>query len=111
MTSRREFLKVTGAAGTGLVLGCYLEAKPRPGERTNPEFHPNAFLALRPDGTVRITIPKTEMGQGVRTALPLVVAEELDLDWSRIEVVTAQPGLEFKSMQTGGSTSVSSTWA
>jgi len=50
------------------------------------------------------------MGQGVRTALPMALAEELDLDWSRIEVVNANPGPDFKSMQTGGSTSVSGTW-
>jgi CO/xanthine dehydrogenase Mo-binding subunit len=110
MTSRRDFLKVAGAAGTGLVLGLRLEAKPRPGDTTRVEFKPNAYLAVRPDGTVRITVPKTEMGQGVRTALPLAVAEEMDLDWSKIEVVNAQPGPDFKSMQTGGSTSVSSTW-
>jgi isoquinoline 1-oxidoreductase beta subunit len=108
MTNRRDFLKVTGALGAGLVLGFRLEAK---GPSGRPEFRPNAYLALRPDGTVRISVPKTEMGQGVRTTLPLVVAEELDLDWSRIEVVTAQPGPEFKSMGTGGSTSVSTTWA
>jgi isoquinoline 1-oxidoreductase beta subunit len=108
MTNRREFLKVTGALGAGLVLGLRLDAK---GETGKSEFHPNAYLAVRPDGTVRISVPKTEMGQGVRTTLPLVVAEELDLDWSSIEVVTAQPGPAFKSMQTGGSTSISSTWA
>ncbi len=110
MTSRRDFLKVTGATGTGLMLGLYLEAKALPGEAAIAEFRPNAFLAVRPDGTVRITVPKTEMGQGVRTALPMAVAEEMDLDWSKIEVVNAQPGPDFKSMQTGGSTSVSSTW-
>lgn len=110
MTSRREFLKVTGAAGTGLVLGMYLDAKPRPGEAAKGAFHPNAFLAIRPDGTAQITMPKVEMGQGVRTALPLALAEELDLDWSRVEVVNANPGPDFKGMQTGGSTSVSGTW-
>ncbi|WP_257304322.1 xanthine dehydrogenase family protein molybdopterin-binding subunit [Geothrix campi] len=110
MTSRRDFLKVTGAAGAGLVLGLHLDAKPRPGESAKAAFHPNAFLAIRPDGTAQITVPKVEMGQGVRTALPLVLAEELDLDWSRIEVVTAQPGPDFKAMNTGGSTSVSTTW-
>jgi len=109
MTDRRDFLKVT-AAGAGLMLGLRLDAKPRPGEKPAAAFRPNAFLAVLPDGTVRITVPKTEMGQGVRTALPLALAEELDLDWSRIEVVNANPGPEFKSMQTGGSTSVSSTW-
>lgn len=110
MTSRRDFLKVTGATGAGLVFGLHLEAKPRPGETAKVTFRPNAFLAVRPDGIVQITVPKTEMGQGVRTALPLVVAEEMDLDWSKIEVATAQPGPDFKSMQTGGSTSVSGTW-
>ena len=110
MTSRRDFLKVTGATGAGLVLGFSLEAKPRPGGPAGTEFKPSAFLAVRPDGTVRLTVPKTEMGQGVRTALPLALAEEMDLDWSRIEVVNANPGPDFKSMQTGGSTSVSSTW-
>jgi len=113
VTARRDFLKLSGAAGAGLLLGLRLEAKGRPGEAKaefKAEFKPNAFLTLRPDGTVRITVPKTEMGQGVRTALPLVVAEELDLDWSKVEVVTAQPGPDFTSMQTGGSTSVSSTW-
>jgi len=109
MTSRRDFLKVSGAAGAGLVLGLHLDAKPRPGTTAAP-FQPNAFLAVLPSGTVRLTVPKTEMGQGVRTALPLVLAEELDLDWSKIEVVNANPGPDFKSMQTGGSTSVSSTW-
>jgi isoquinoline 1-oxidoreductase beta subunit len=108
MTNRRDFLRVTGALGAGLVLGFQLEAR---GEPSKAEFHPNAYLTLRPDGTVRISVPKTEMGQGVRTTLPMVVAEELDLDWSRIEVVTAQPGPDFKAMGTGGSTSVSTTWA
>jgi len=109
MTDRRDFLKVTGALGAGLVLGLRLDGKALPGEAAKTEFRPNAFLALRPDGRVRITVPKVEMGQGVRTALPMVVAEELDLDWSRIEVVNAMPGPDFKSMGTGGSTSVSTT--
>jgi isoquinoline 1-oxidoreductase beta subunit len=110
MTSRRDFLSVVGATGAGLVLGLRLDAKPRPGDPPKATFRPNAFLAVRPDGTVQITVPKVEMGQGVRTALPLVVAEELDLDWSRVEVVNASPGPHFKAMQTGGSTSVSTTW-
>ncbi|WP_306591981.1 xanthine dehydrogenase family protein molybdopterin-binding subunit [Geothrix sp. 21YS21S-4] len=110
MTSRRDFLKVAGSAGAGLVLGLRLDARPAPPEAAKAAFRPNAFLTIRTDGTVQITVPKAEMGQGVRTALPLVVAEELDLDWARIEVVNAQPGPDFKAMQTGGSTSVSTTW-
>ena len=110
MTRRRDFLKLMAATGTGLVLGLRLDAKPRLGAGSRAEFRPNATLAVRPDGTVQITVAKAEMGQGVRTALPLIVAEEMDLDWSKVEVITAQPGPEFKGMQTGGSTSVSTTW-
>ncbi|HEX9011359.1 MAG TPA: molybdopterin cofactor-binding domain-containing protein, partial [Holophagaceae bacterium] len=111
MTSRRDFLKVTGAAGAGLVLGLRLQAKPRPGEPASRPFHPNAYLAIRPDGMAVLTVPKSEMGQGVRTSLPLVIAEELDLDWSRVELAQAMPGPEFRHLGTGGSTSVSTTWA
>ncbi len=110
MTSRRDFLKVTGAAGAGLVLGLHLEAKVRPGQAAEATFKPNAYLAIRPDGRAVLTVPKSEMGQGIRTALPLVLAEELDLDWTRVELVQAMPGPDFKRLGTGGSTSVSTTW-
>jgi CO/xanthine dehydrogenase Mo-binding subunit len=110
MTLRRDFLKLSGAMGAGLVFGLRLDGKAAPKAGAG-EFKPNAFLALRPDGTALITVPKVEMGQGVRTTLPLVLAEELDLDWSRVEVVNAMPGPDFKAMGTGGSTSVSTTWS
>lgn len=110
MTSRREFLTIAGAAGAGLVLGIRLEARPRPAADAAKDFRPNAYLAIRPDGTALITVPKSEMGQGVRTSLPRVVAEELDLDWARVEVVQAMPGPDFPHLGTGGSTSVSTTW-
>ncbi len=110
MTSRRDFLKIAGSAGAGLVLGLRLQGKARPGAPAEPVFHPNAYLAIRPDGSALLTVPKSEMGQGVRTALPMVIAEELDLDWSRVELHQAMPGPEFLHLGTGGSTSVSTTW-
>lgn len=110
MTTRRDFLKVTGSAGAGLVLGLRLDAKPRPGDMGTAPFTPNAFLTLRPDGSALLTVPKSEMGQGVRTALPLVLAEELDLAWEQVELAQARPGPAFRSLGTGGSTSVSTTW-
>lgn len=110
MTSRRDFLKIAGSAGAGLVLGLRLQGKARPGTPAEPVFHPNAYLAIRPDGSALLTVPKSEMGQGVRTALPMVIAEELDLDWSRVELRQAMPGPEFQHLGTGGSTSVSTTW-
>lgn len=111
MTTRRDFLKVTGAAGAGLVLGLRLDAAPRPGEPRPRDFRPNAYIAIRPDGTAVLTVPKSEMGQGVRTALPMVLAEELDLDWSHVTLLQAMPGPEFPHLGTGGSTSVSTTWS
>ena len=110
MTSRRDFLKVAGTAGAGLVLGFRLGAKTRPGAAQSADFKPNAYLAIRPDGRAVLTVPKSEMGQGVRTTLPLVLAEELDLDWNRVDLVQAMPGPEFRRLGTGGSTSVSTTW-
>ena len=111
MTSRRDFLKVTGAAGRRPGAGPAPRGQAPAGRgRRDWAFHPNAYLAIRPDGTAVLTVPKSEMGQGVRTALPLVLAEELDLDMSRVELVQAMPGPDFPHLGTGGSTSVSTTW-
>src|SRR5215831_11701604 len=50
-------------------------------------FHPGVFLGIQPDGTVLIVAHRTEMGNGVRTSLPRIVADELDADWSRVQVI------------------------
>ena len=80
--SRRTFLGTVGAAG--LTLGFRLEeagaATPAAG------FAPNAWLQISPDGSVTIWATKLEMGQGVRTVLPMLVAEELGCEWSRVTV-------------------------
>jgi isoquinoline 1-oxidoreductase beta subunit len=111
--SRREFLKVTSAAGAGLVISFHLPwgdtlvAQKKEGESP---FAPNAWLHIGKDGTVTITVAKSEMGQGVRTALPMIVAEELDADWSKVKVVQAIADKKYGSMGTGGSTSVRTSW-
>ena len=78
--SRREFLGTTGAAGAGLVLGCSLT---RPSQVV---YQPNAFLAIEPAGGVTIWTAKSEMGQGVKTALSMIVADELDANWEDVVV-------------------------
>lgn len=103
--SRRQFVKVSAAAGTGLVLGVHLPslAKEQAGSAA---FSPNAWLSVDPEGAVTITVARSEMGQGVRTALPMIVAEELEADWSRVRVAPALADPKYGNMTTGGSTSV-----
>lgn len=99
--SRREFLKVSAAAGGGLLLAFYLgegasrafaanAASPAAGE-----FEPNAFIRIFPDGKVVIMAKNPEIGQGVKTSLPMIVAEELDVDFDQVTV--EQAGLDEKA--------------
>jgi isoquinoline 1-oxidoreductase beta subunit len=113
---RRGFLKVTGAAASGLVLGFYVPERFGPiTVRAAGPFAPNAFVRILPDDTISILVGKSEMGQGVYTALPMMLAEELDCDWSRVKVESAPAGPEYYDpmmgeQTTGGSTSVMSSW-
>lgn len=110
--TRRQFLK--GSLGASLVLGfqlagCQSLTAP-PTEQGGGTFQPSVFLRIDPDNTVTITVPRSEMGQGVRTSLPMIVAEELDADWSSVRVEQAPAGQEYGDQFTGGSTSVSTFW-
>ena len=101
--SRRHFLGVSGV----LVLGACLPTRPTLAQTTAAgTFEPNLFLALDADGTVRVTSHRSEMGQGIRTALAQVVADELDADWSRVEVVQAQGDTKYGNQNTDGSQSI-----
>src|SRR3989442_2862284 len=107
--SRREFLRIVPAAGAGLVLGVRLSAAMNatgPRGRPSALFAPNAFLQVDARGDVTIWASKSEMGQGVRTSLPMIVAEELDADWSRVRVEQAWVDPRFGDLDTGGSSSV-----
>ena len=106
--SRRSFLAM---AGTGTVGPFVLGVRIGRAEETANEFSPNAWLSIARNGETTIWLTKAEMGQGVYTALPMLVAEELDADWSRVRVVQAvvEPRLaEF--FGTGGSSSMKSSW-
>src|ERR1035438_3252365 len=81
--SRREFVTAGVAAGAGLVIGFYL---PHGGTSHQESFSPNAYLRITPDNRVTIVVARSEMGQGVRTALPMILAEELEADWKQIEI-------------------------
>src|SRR6266849_7013703 len=105
--SRRSFLTVGAAAGAGLVIGFYLPH----GSSSNAEvFSPNAYLRITPENKVIIVVARSEMGQGVRTALPMILAEELEADWKQIEIEQAGASTLYGDQTTGGSASVRTTW-
>ena len=83
---RRSFLQVSAAAGGGLLIGFYLpptlEAQAQAGPPPPPPLSPNAFIRIQPDGKVTIIAKNPEVGQGIRTSLPMLIADELDVDWS-----------------------------
>ncbi len=105
--SRRRFLGVSGV----LVLGASLPVR-RALAQTAPatSFEPSLFLAMDADGTVRVTVHRSEMGQGIRTALTQVVADELDADWSRVEVVQAEGDVKYGDQNTDGSRSITQNY-
>jgi isoquinoline 1-oxidoreductase beta subunit len=109
MTTRREFLRSTVTAG--LMLAFELPELRGSAAASGP-FEPNAYLRVGPDGLVTIWITKLEMGQGVRTLLPMILAEELEADWSRVRIEQAMPGPRFKGIElhTSGSGSSSASY-
>lgn len=114
--SRRDFLKSGAAMGGGLVIGFVLPGAARFAEAaTAAAFQPNAFIRITPDNVVTVIVGLSEMGQGVLTAIPMLVAEELEADWTkiRVEQAPADPAFAnpiFKVQATGGSTSVRGHW-
>src|ERR1700683_4145332 len=105
--NRRDFITAGIAAGTGLVVGFYL---PRRGAANQQVFSPNAYVRITPDNKIIIVVARSEMGQGVRTALPMILAEELEADWKQIEIEQAGASTLFGDQTTGGSASIRTTW-
>ena len=102
MTTRRDFLKITLLGGSALALGL-----PAFGE--DAPFSPSVWIRVDPDGLVSLTVGKVEMGQGVRTSLPMILAEELDADWEKVRLVQGIPSATLR-LGTGGSFSVRALW-
>ena len=112
---RRDFLKNGALAGGGLLLSFIIPDRMKQRLSATPSpatVSPNAFLRIAEDNTIHIILSKVEMGQGVWTTLPMLIAEELDCDWNKIKVEHSPPGNEYAhpvyGQSTGGSTSTSS---
>src|ERR671934_1064841 len=115
---RRDFLKLTVSASAGLLIGFYLpgsqaEAQAQAAAPPTRPLVPNAFVRIGKDESVTIIVNHSEMGQGVYTALPMLLADELDADWKKVRFAPApvDPVYNhpvFGMQMTGGSTS---TWS
>ena len=114
IVTRRAFLKTSAATGSSLLLPFCFSSSPRKTTNTDPTaaapFLPNAWLELDSDGGVKIWCGKSEVGQGVCTALPMLVAEELCCDWRRVQVVQADLDPKYGDQLTGGSLSVRTSY-
>jgi len=107
---RRDFLQVTGTIGAGLVIGFRI-----PNRRGVAPFAPNAWLRIGTDDSVLVIVDRSEMGQGVTTSLPMLLAEELEADWTKIRFEFAPADKAyinrlFGLQGTGGSSSVRAAW-
>lgn len=117
--SRRDFIKISSLSGASLLVGFNLSAaevgKDAAYYGSGDSFVPNAWVQIDRDNQITILVNHSEMGQGVLTSLPMILADELEADWSLVRSVHAPVADVYKnpymrSQATGGSTSVSTTW-
>ncbi|HVM75142.1 MAG TPA: molybdopterin cofactor-binding domain-containing protein [Candidatus Saccharimonadales bacterium] len=110
---RRDFLKTGVTAGAALLIGFHLDARPDDPaqEQEKPVVNPfNAWVRVTPDNRVTLILDKSEMGQGIMTALPMILADELCVDWKQVGILQAPTNPKIYDHGTGGSGSVSGSW-
>jgi isoquinoline 1-oxidoreductase beta subunit len=113
--SRREFLRLSGMAGGGLMLAVGLRPSPAQAHPTDGAeawaFQPDAFVRIGADDSVLILSKGPEIGQGIKTVFPMIIAEELDADWSKVQIQQALVKPEvYGSQGAGGSRSIPNNW-
>jgi isoquinoline 1-oxidoreductase subunit beta len=110
---RRAFLKTGAAGGAALLIGFHIPARASDPaqEQEKPPINPlNAWVKITPDNHVTLILAKSEMGQGIMTALPMILAEELCLDWKQVTIEQAPTNPKIYDHGTGGSGSVGGSW-
>ncbi len=112
--SRRNFIKVSTITGTGLMLGFNLSGcsddSGNSDKSSTTSFNPNAWLRITEDNNITIIVAESEMGQGVMTSLPMLIAEELEVDLNKVTTERAPVDPKFGKQKTGGSTSIREAW-
>jgi isoquinoline 1-oxidoreductase beta subunit len=116
IVSRRGFLQASAAMGGGLLLSLSL-VSPKPDAEASADFVPNAFIRIERDGRIVLTMPYVEMGQGTYTSIPMLIAEELEVDLRHVQVEHAPPNENLYGnpllggiQVTGNSNAVRASW-
>ena len=114
-TNRRDFLKTTSVATSGLMMGVVLPSTVSKSIAAGTLHTPNAWVHIADDNTITLLSARSEMGQGVYTSMPMLIAEELNVDVNKVVISAAPPGAVYVNallgaMITGGSTSVRDGW-
>src|SRR6266702_1096661 len=118
--NRRSFIKVSALAGGGIVIGLYTDpgllAQERGGGAAVPAtpINPNTYIKILPDNTFTIMAKNPETGQGIRNALPMIIADEFDVDWKQVKIEQADldpkygndAGIPNVRQNEGGSTAI-----
>ena len=106
---RRSFLQVTALAGGGVIIGMYAPALAQQGGRGGAagpslwSLEPNTYITVHPDNTFTILAKNPETGQGIRTALPQIIADEFDIDWTQVKIQQADLNPKYGPQIEGGS--------
>src|SRR5215831_16595181 len=111
---RRSFLKISALAGGGVMFGLAIvpeaNAQGRGGPPAAPP-DPHNYIKVAADGTVTIVAKNPEVGQGIRTMLPMLIAEELDVDWKNVKIEQADyDDSRYDAQRAGGSTATPTNW-
>lgn len=109
--NRRFFLQASAVAGGGFLIGLSQEPELKAqGRGGGPALLPKDFITIAPDGTATIVAKNQELGQGALNLLPMMIAEELDVDWKMVHVVRSGVGPQYGGQITGGSSATPSNW-
>src|SRR5690348_7559117 len=110
--SRRTFLQVTAVGGGSVLIGLYFKSPVfGQGQQRAVVPVPNSFIRIAPDGIVTIIAKNPEIGQGVKTSLPMIIADELDVDWKDVRVEQADyDATKYSNQSAGGSTATPQAW-